>query len=113
MTMSTGRVSRTVVLLDIDYDLQWHLSGEPFLTQPGKLIEVVSQAVTELSGNAPELSTGGGTSDGRFISPAGAEVVELGPVNASIHKIDEHVRVDDVIKLTAMYRRIMELLLRA
>ena len=96
---------------DIDYDLQWHLSGEPFLTQPGKLIKVVSQAVTELSGNAPELSTGGGTSDGRFISPAGAEVVELGPVNASIHKIDEHVRVDDVIKLTAMYRRIMELLL--
>ncbi len=96
---------------DIDYELQWHLSGEPFLTQPGKLIDAVSQAVTELSGNAPELSTGGGTSDGRFISPAGAEVVELGPVNASIHKIDEHVRVDDVIKLTAMYRRIMELLL--
>jgi len=96
---------------DIDYELQWHLSGKPFLTQPGKLIEAVSQAVTELSGNAPELSTGGGTSDGRFISPAGAEVVELGPVNASIHKIDQHVRVDDVIKLTAMYRRIMELLL--
>ena len=96
---------------DIDYELQWHLSGEPFLTQPGKLIDAVSQAVTELSGSAPELSTGGGTSDGRFISPAGAEVVELGPVNASIHKIDERVRVDDVIKLTAMYRRIMELLL--
>ena len=96
---------------DIDYELQWHLSGEPFLTQPGRLIDAVSQAVTELSGSAPELSTGGGTSDGRFISPAGAEVVELGPVNASIHKIDEHVRVDDVIKLTAMYRRIMELLL--
>lgn len=96
---------------DIDYELQWHLSGEPFLTQPGKLIDAVSQAVTELSGSSPELSTGGGTSDGRFISPAGAEVVELGPVNASIHKIDERVRVDDVIKLTAMYRRIMELLL--
>lgn len=96
---------------DIDYELQWHLSGEPFLTQPGRLIDAVSQAVTELSGSAPELSTGGGTSDGRFISPAGAEVVELGPVNASIHKIDERVRVDDVIKLTAMYRRIMELLL--
>ena len=96
---------------DIDYELQWHLSGEPFLTQPGRLIDAVSQAVTELSGSAPELSTGGGTSAGRFISPAGAEVVELGPVHASIHKIDERVRVDDVIKLTAMYRRIMELLL--
>ncbi len=96
---------------DIDYDLNWHLSDEPFLTQPGKLIDAVHQAVTEHTGAAPELSTGGGTSDGRFISPAGVDVVELGPVNASIHKIDEHVRVEDVITLTAMYRRIMELML--
>ena len=96
---------------DIDYDLKWHLSGEPFLTDPGTLIDAVVQSVTEHVGSAPELSTGGGTSDGRFISPAGADVVELGPVNASIHKIDEHVRVDDVIQLTSMYRRIMELLL--
>ena len=69
------------------------------------------QAVTEFTGIAPELSTGGGTSDGRFISPAGADVVELGPVNASIHKIDEHVRVKDVVALTGMYKRIMELML--
>ncbi len=96
---------------DIDYELNWHLSGKPFLTQPGKLINAVHQAVTELTGSAPELSTGGGTSDGRFISPAGVDVVELGPVNASIHKIDEHVRVDDVIALTKMYKRIMELML--
>ena len=96
---------------DIDYELDWHLSGEPFLTQPGKLINAVHQAVTELTGSAPELSTGGGTSDGRFISPAGVDVVELGPVNASIHKIDEHVKVDDVVALTGMYRRIMELML--
>ena len=96
---------------DIDYELNWHLSGEPFLTKPGKLIDAASQAVRELSGREPELSTGGGTSDGRFISPAGADVVELGPVNASIHKIDEHVRIDDVIRLTEMYRRIMELML--
>ena len=96
---------------DIDVDLQWHLSGEPFLTEPGKLTESVTQAVTEHTGEAPELSTGGGTSDGRFISPAGVDVVELGPVNASIHKIDEHVKVDDVISLQSMYRRIMELLL--
>lgn len=96
---------------DINYELKWHLSGEPFLTQPGKLIDAVVQAVKEQIGTAPELSTGGGTSDGRFISPAGAEVVELGPVNASIHKVDEHVCVDDVIALTSMYRRTMELLL--
>jgi len=94
----------------IDYDLQWHLSGEPFLTTPGKLTDAVVQAVKEQTGSEPELSTGGGTSDGRFISPAGVDVVELGPVNASIHKIDEHVRVADVIALTAMYRRIIELL---
>lgn len=96
---------------DIDYDLQWHLSGEPFLTEPGQLIAAVSQAVTEHTGEAPELSTGGGTSDGRFISPAGVDVVEVGPINASIHKIDEHVNVADVITLQSMYRRIMELLL--
>jgi succinyl-diaminopimelate desuccinylase len=96
---------------DIDYELKWHLSGEPFLTEPGKLSEAVCRAVLEQKGSAPELSTGGGTSDGRFISPAGADVVELGPVNASIHKVNEHVRITDVATLTAMYRRIMELLL--
>ncbi len=96
---------------DIDYELKWHLSGKPFLTEPGKLIDAVQQAVTEHTGAAPELSTGGGTSDGRFISPAGTDVVELGPVNASIHKVNEHVKVEDVVTLTKMYRRIMELML--
>lgn len=96
---------------DIDYELNWHLSGEPFLTDAGKLTEAVSQAIKEQTGSVPELSTGGGTSDGRFISPAGTDVVELGPVNASIHKVNEHVRIDDVVTLTAMYRRIMELML--
>ncbi len=95
----------------IDYELKWHLSGEPFLTEPGKLIDAVSQAVQEQTGSAPQLSTGGGTSDGRFIAPAGVDVVELGPISASIHKIDEHVRIEDVIALAGMYRRIMELLL--
>ena len=98
---------------DIDYQLRWHLSGEPFLTEPGRLIDAVSQAVEEHTGQAPELSTGGGTSDGRFISPAGVDVVELGPVSASIHKIDEHVRLEDVATLTSMYQRILELLLDA
>ncbi len=96
---------------DIEYELNWHLSGEPFLTRPGKLIDAVSQAVTEETGRTPELSTGGGTSDGRFISPAGTDVVELGPVNASIHKIDEHVKVEDVSTLKRLYARIMELML--
>lgn len=96
---------------DIDYELEWHLSGEPFLTPPGALTEAVTDAVTEETGAAPELSTGGGTSDGRFIAPAGTDVVELGPVNASIHKVNEHVRIADVVTLTRMYRRIMELLL--
>ena len=95
----------------IDYVLDWHLSGEPFLTRPGKLTEAVSRAIEESTGAAPTLSTGGGTSDGRFIAPAGTDVVELGPVNASIHKVDEHVRTDDVIALTAMYQRIIELML--
>ena len=105
------RVEHVFDTHDIDYELDWHLSGKPFLTRPGRLIDAVSQAVHEHTASPPELSTGGGTSDGRFISPAGVDVVELGPVNASIHKIDEHVRVDDVSTLTAMYRRIMELLL--
>lgn len=96
---------------DIDYELNWHLSGEPFLTGAGKLTEAVTQAVSEQTGEAPELSTGGGTSDGRFISPAGTDVVELGPVNASIHKVNEHVRIDDVVTLTTMYQRIAELML--
>ncbi len=96
---------------EIDYQLDWHLSGEPFLTQPGQLIDAVCEAVVAETGSAPELSTGGGTSDGRFISPAGADVVELGPVNASIHKVNEHVSIADVVKLTAMYKRIMERLL--
>lgn len=94
-----------------DYELNWHLSGEPFLTQPGQLIDAVSKAVQENSGSKPELSTGGGTSDGRFISPAGVDVVELGPINASIHKTNEHVKLADVVALTNMYQRIMQLLL--
>jgi succinyl-diaminopimelate desuccinylase len=96
---------------DIDYQLDWHLSGEPFLTKPGPLTAAVVAAVKAETGREPELSTGGGTSDGRFIAPSGTDVVELGPVNASIHKIDEHVRIDDVMRLTRMYQNIMERLL--
>jgi succinyl-diaminopimelate desuccinylase len=95
----------------LEYRLDWHLSGEPFLTAPGRLTDAVSQAVFEATGSKPELSTGGGTSDGRFIAPAGADVVELGPVHASIHKIDEHVRIADIERLCGVFRRTLELLL--
>jgi succinyl-diaminopimelate desuccinylase len=105
------RVAEIFGEYDIDYQLDWHLSGEPFLTRPGRLSATVADAVKAVTGIDPELSTGGGTSDGRFISPAGADVVEIGPVNASIHKTNEHVIVDDVSRLTRIYKGIMERLL--
>lgn len=106
-----ARVHQVLDAHDIDYELDWHLSGEPFLTLPGKLTAAVNRAINEETGVTPVMSTGGGTSDGRFISPAGADVVELGPVNASIHKVNEHVRLADVPKLMKIYRRIMGSLL--
>lgn len=109
-----GLKKRVHAVLDgyeLDYHLDWHLSGEPFLTDAGVLTGAVSDSIEEISGIRPELSTGGGTSDGRFISPAGADVVELGPVNASIHKVNERVNLEDVSKLTRIYERILERLL--
>lgn len=96
---------------EIDYELRWHLSGEPFLTPPGRLTDAVAAAVRESAGAEPEMSTAGGTSDGRFLAPAGAEVVELGLVNATIHKVDENVRLQDLPRLATMYQRILESLL--
>ena len=94
-----------------DAALKWHLSGAPFLTDSGPLIDATVAAISDTCGVEPALSTGGGTSDGRFISPAGAAVVEVGPVNASIHKVDEHVRAADVVSLTHIYQGILERLL--
>jgi succinyl-diaminopimelate desuccinylase len=108
-----ARVEEIFARHDIDYSIDWHLSGEPFLTRPGALIDAVAGAVAAETGSPPELSTGGGTSDGRFISPAGVDVVELGPVNASIHKVNEHVRLADVAALARIYGAIMERLLLA
>lgn len=105
-------VQRILELHGLDYQLSWQLQGEPFLTQPGLLIDAAVGAVLDATGAKPVLSTGGGTSDGRFIAPTGAEVIELGPVNASIHKPDERVRLADVSRLADLYERIMELLLR-
>lgn len=96
---------------DLDFELDWHLSGEPFLTAPGEFSNIVEESIQAVAGHRPELSTGGGTSDGRFISPAGAEVIELGPVGASIHKTDEHIRMTDIIRLCDIYYRIIARLL--
>ncbi len=94
-----------------DHHIEWRHSGEPFLTRSGRLIDAVSDAVESVAGHRPELSTGGGTSDGRFVAPTGAEVVELGPVNATIHSIDERVLVADLDRLSEMYERIITQLL--
>ncbi len=105
------RVEHVLRQLGIDYELAWKVAGRPFLTAEGRLIEAVSQAVAEETGAAPELSTSGGTSDGRFIAPHGIEVVELGPLNATIHKVNEEVAVEDLERLERIYFRIAELLL--
>jgi succinyl-diaminopimelate desuccinylase len=96
---------------DIEYSLEWKLSGQPFLTRGETLINAVTESIREVNGVACELSTTGGTSDGRFIAPTGAEVVELGPCNATIHKIDEHVRVADLDKLSQIYEQVLRRLL--
>ena len=96
---------------DLDYSLDWRLSGNPFLTRKGRLVTAVQQACREVLDVETELSTSGGTSDGRFIAPSGAEVVELGPCNASIHQIDEHVYLTDPERLARTYCRVIELLL--
>jgi len=97
----------------VKYSLEWFISGYPFLTAPGALSEAASRAVREQLQRTPVLSTGGGTSDGRFIAPMGAQVIELGVVNASIHKVNESVRVEDIDRLHALYHRTLELLLAA
>jgi len=111
----TALQQRVAALLDesgCDYQLDWHLSGLPFLTPPGRLVGAATEAVRQVLGYAPQLSTDGGTSDGRFIAPTGAEVIELGPLNATIHQTDECVAVADLDALTRIYRGILERLLR-
>lgn len=89
------------------YELAWRLSGAPFLTTGTPLIEATQAALEAVVGTRARPDTGGGTSDGRFVAPTGAEVVELGPLNASIHKVDEHVSVADIDTLSAIYERIL------
>jgi len=96
---------------EFDYELDWILSGEPFLTSEGRLTDAAVRAITETAGITPEFSTGGGTSDGRYIAPTGADVIELGPRNASIHKVNENVSLKDIVQLSEIIERTMELLL--
>lgn len=95
----------------LDYSIKWHRGGEPFLTRDGHLRSAVRAAIAEQCGLVPVENTGGGTSDARFIAPLGAEVIELGPINASIHKVDEHVAVADLERLPALYRAIIDKIL--
>jgi len=94
-----------------DYELDWMVMGDPFRSQPGKLREAVVAAVEELLGCSPELNTGGGTSDGRYIAPLGSEVLELGLINTTIHQIDERTPIADLDRLQAVYQNILHRLL--
>jgi len=109
-----GLAARMSTVLDrhgLDYSLDWTGWGKPYLTRRGRLVEIVNAVVLEHTGIVPELSCTGGTSDGRFIAAICNELVELGPVNASIHQIDERVRVDDLPRLAAIYAGVLERLL--
>ena len=110
----TSLKDRVHTILDrhqLDYDLVWELSGKPFLTPKGELANAISDAITQVTAINPELSTSGGTSDGRFIADICKQVVEFGPRNATIHKINEHVHVDDLEKLASIYQLTLENLL--
>jgi succinyl-diaminopimelate desuccinylase len=97
---------------ELDYELDWEIGAKPFLTPRGPLVEALAAAIREHTGIEPDLSTTGGTSDGRFIADIAREVVEFGPVNESIHKIDEHVGVAELGELARIYRGALERLLR-
>jgi succinyl-diaminopimelate desuccinylase len=96
---------------NLTYSLDWNLSGEPFLTHKGVLVDVTKDSIFSVTGIKPTLSTSGGTSDGRFIAPLGTQVIEFGPINSSIHKIDEHVLIEDLDILSKIYTKIITRLL--
>ncbi|RKG34522.1 succinyl-diaminopimelate desuccinylase [Acinetobacter tianfuensis] len=106
--------ARTLEILDrhnVEYDIEWTLSGLPFLTPVGELVNAAKTAILNITGVETQLSTSGGTSDGRFIAPTGAQVLELGVLNATIHQVNEHVNVDDLEPLSEIYEQILENLL--
>ncbi len=107
------RLEAVLKKFELDYSLQWTLNGEPFLTTPGELVQAVRAAIQAETGLQTELSTTGGTSDGRFISKICSQVIEFGPINASIHKIDEHVLVSSLDPLKNIYKGVLERLAAA
>jgi succinyl-diaminopimelate desuccinylase len=96
----------------LEYELDWELSGKPYITPRGNLVEAISLAIQENYGVTPELSTTGGTSDGRFIADICPQVIEFGPLNATIHKLNECVAVADIEPLSHVYKRTLELLIK-
>lgn len=104
-------VENLIKQFGVKHTLDWHLSGQPFITEPAELIEATRAAIHQVCGYETTLSTSGGTSDGRFIAPTGAQVIELGPCNASIHQVDEHVDIAELDTLSEIYERILEKLL--
>lgn len=111
ITAIQNRIAALLEQHELRYALDWQVSGEPFLTHSAELVQAVEQAVTRITGRTPLASTAGGTSDGRFIAPTGAQVVELGPLNATIHQVDEQVPVAHLIELSAIYETVLEQLL--
>lgn len=102
--------ARVIAILEkhpLNYRLDWNFAGKPFLTEEGKLVEAARNAVHKVTGHIPTLSTGGGTSDGRFIAPTGSQVVELGPINATIHQVNECVNAADLDQLSLIYQHIL------
>ena len=105
------RVAAVLNRHELQYSIEWSLSGQPFLTSAGELVDATRSAIHDVCGYETELSTAGGTSDGRFIAPTGSQVIELGPLNATIHKIDEHVDASDLDTLSDIYEKILQRLL--
>lgn len=106
-----GKVNQILDSHHLNYDIKWTFNGQPFLTDEGDLVTATQAAIEDVTGRPTTLSTAGGTSDGRFIAPTGAQVIELGPVNATIHKVDERVKMADLVKLEKMYYGILKRLL--
>ena len=106
------RVEKILHTHALDYELEWNLSGVPFLTAEGALVEAAQTAIRQVTALETTLSTAGGTSDGRFIAPTGTQVVELGPVNESIHKLNENIKVEEIDTLSAIYEKILQSLLQ-
>ncbi len=103
-----ARVQALLQEYKVAHEIEWRLSAEPFMTEPGLLSHALTRAIHDVTGLSPMLDTGGGTSDGRFIAPTGTDVLEFGPINASIHQTDEHIDCHDLRSLSSIYERLLE-----